>query len=357
MIDSPLLPLERLLLERSKVQSEQPFLQADLFTRYEACLSFLRANIYPSIDAGLAALSQEDGIFTLHGPDHFDEVVRYAGLLLNVQDDVTVNLSAYEIFALLVAIRIHDAGNMYGREHHERRAYQILASMGSAVFKDQFEIRNIAGIAGAHGGVTPDGSKDTISQLRERETYGVVELRPRLIAAVVRFADEICENRTRAAEVLLDTNSLPAHNEVFHKYASVIKSVVPEPKERRVRIAYDLFVEDVLRKWGKGKINSSVQKVYLLEEIFSRLEKMFREREYCRRFMREVCDIEHVNATIEIHETPTTEFWSPQESLVRRWAVRSELDGYPSGGISISRVLGVTGKSLARELRNRKRNK
>lgn len=348
--------LELLLLNKSRDHAQQPNLKTDLFQQYEACLSYLKTSIYPYVDAGLAALSKENGIFTLHGPDHFDEVVKYAGLLLDA-GSASVDLNAYELFILLVAIRIHDAGNMFGRENHERRTYEILSQMGTGVFPDQFEIRQIASIAEAHGGVTGSGSKDKIGELPPTASYGSANFRPRLLAAICRFADEICESRTRAAECLLRAGSLPPENEVFHKYATAIKAVVPEPGQHRVRIAYDFFVEDAMKKWGKGRSNGTVETVYLIDEIFGRLEKMFRELEYCRRYMRGVCDIEHVNATIEIHKTPTSEFWSPQDSVVKRYDIRSEPEGYPIHGVRLSDVLHVTGKSLVKELREKRARK
>ena len=215
----PLLPLEKILLARDTDISQRADLGESLFQTYQGIVQYLRRDVYPLIDAGLAALSEGGGFFTLHNGSHFDEVVKYAGLLLGCRDgseDLRL-LSAYELYVLLVAIRVHDAGNAYGREEHEKRAFQILQEMGALSGPDNIEKKMIADIAEAHGGKTPDGSKDTIGALRDPAHSGSEILRPRLLAAITRFADEICESRPRAANLLLKGGALPKQSEVFHK--------------------------------------------------------------------------------------------------------------------------------------------
>ena len=73
--------------------------------------------IYPLI--GAATSAEDQGIYTDHGPDHFDSVIRYAGKLLNlpvvIEGNEKICISPYEVFILLVSILLHDAGNIYGR--------------------------------------------------------------------------------------------------------------------------------------------------------------------------------------------------------------------------------------------------
>jgi hypothetical protein len=305
MPEPPLLALEKILERKAKELSQVPDLtEKDLFLRYADILDYLRREIYPKIDAGLAALSEHSGYYTLHNSTHFDEVVKYAGLLLGCErgDEELSSLLAYELYVLLVAIRLHDAGNAFGREGHEKRAFQILQQMGELSGPDNFEKRFIADIAEAHGGVTVNGSKDTISWIKDPVSYGNLSIRSRLLAGIVRFADEICESRSRAARQLLDNDALPKHNQVFHKYASCIVSVKVTPLERTVSLKFVFSVDDARRKWGKGKDKDAVQGVYLIDEIFARLEKMFLERRYCDRFMRGVCNIERIRAEIEVRD-------------------------------------------------------
>lgn len=359
-------PLERALQIRAQNRNESPDHRDDLYERYSRILSYLEREVYPNIDAGLAALSEDSGFYTLHDRNHFDEVVKYAGELLGCKDHDVENfdlLTAYELFVLLVAIRIHDAGNMYGRENHERRTFQILQQMGNAVGSDLNEKKFIADIARAHGGKAPNGSKDTIGQLQSKVSYGNVDIRPRLIAAILRFADEICESRTRAANILLDDEKLMGKNEVFHKYAACVSSVRVFPTESarlnnhvgkgspiEVNLEFNLNTDDCYRKWGKTEDGGYVE-VYIIEEISSRLDKMFRERQYCNKFMREICNVVHVKAAVNVWEAIRDEDGIPDHRLIWTKILFSEEEGYPSNEQSISERYGLTGESLIAEIR------
>lgn len=364
MSEPILFPLEKVFKTKAENRDESPDHRDDLFSRYIAILKYLEIKVYPFVDAGLAALSEENGIYTLHNKDHFDEVVKYAGELLGCISgkEIFDGLNAYELFVLLVAIRIHDAGNMYGRENHEKRAYQILQQAGEAAVTDNYECRFISDIAKAHGGLAPDNSKDTISKtLSEMEAYGNVDFHPRIIAAIVRFADEICESQSRAAEKLLSSGKINKKNEVFHKYASSIKSVrVNHIKSNvtryaspiEIRLKFDVNVNDCLRTWGKTE-KGEVKQVYLIDEIFNRLEKMILERRYCNHFMREVCNVVSIVAKIKIYEE------IENNGIVEPYFVKEipviEKAGYPIlAKHFLSEMCGIDGERLKDELGSRK---
>ena len=359
MSERYLFPLERALRSKAENRDESPDHRDDLFVRYQAILSYLETNVYRFIDAGLASLSEENGLYTLHNKDHFDEVVKYAGELLGCTNESAnfTHLSAYELFILLVAIRLHDAGNMYGRENHERQAYNIFLKMGDAVGRDRIEKSFIAEIAQAHGGRAADGSKDTIGQLEWNISYRNLHIRARVIAALVRFADEICESQNRAANVLLEDGKVKGENEVFHKYASCITSVTVVPTAtvnpttlvekgcpKEIVLEFNIDAEDCARKWGKTQDGRLVE-VDLIEEIFLRLEKMFREREYCVKYMREICNVVLIKAIINVWRDVQREGIVIRE-LVWSRVFTSEEEGYPENIRSISERYGVTGETL-----------
>lgn len=295
-----LLPLEKLFKRKAKKKEDFPRLDVDYATLYLGLLNHLRANIYPLIDTGLAANSKIPGYYTVHNGNHFDEVVHYAGLLIGVEKgNEKIDLSAYEIYILLVAIRIHDIGNMYGREDHERKCFPILRGFGSASGDDDTEKKIIADIAQAHGGRTDTGSKDTISELETSKHVLKNVIRPQLIASIVRFADEICENRCRAARHLLDQSKLPKHSELFHKYAAAISANVVSHKDKRLILEYKVNIEDISKPWGCATEGDKIE-AYLIDEILERLEKMDKERRYCNRFSKSIYTIDSIRAKIEI---------------------------------------------------------
>jgi len=161
-----LLPLEKLLERNARDHSLFPRLKVNYFELYKGLVSHLKTSIYKDIDSGLAANSKIPGFYTAHNAEHFDEVVHHAGMLLGVETgEEYINLTAYETYILLVAIRVHDVGNIYGREGHEKKCFTILKNMGPISGDDDAEKKIIAKIAQAHGGKNSLGSNDTISEL------------------------------------------------------------------------------------------------------------------------------------------------------------------------------------------------
>jgi hypothetical protein len=298
------LPLERLFRDKTKAEKAVfPQMNVDYSLQYFNLVAYLKANVYGLIDAGLAANSDTPGLYTAHNSEHFDEVVRYAGELLGVRNgDESIDLSAYELYLLLVAIRIHDAGNIHGREDHEKKCFSVLRNCGEAAGNDASEKRVIGQIAQAHGGRTPCEQKDTIGiTLQEFRPMGSRKIRPQLLAAIVRFADEICESRNRAPGYLLKFGTLPEHNEIYHKYAESIIASVVEEQGNTLTLCFQIKVQDLAREWGFSKNSEgAIKKQYLLDFVIERLEKMDRERRYCNRFSKQLYTVDRIRASIEI---------------------------------------------------------
>jgi len=298
-----------------------PVMGVNYFERYKGIVGVLETNYYPRINEGLSAKSAKPGgVYTSHGPEHFKEVVKFAGYLLDESIDEN-SIYPYELYLLLVAIRIHDVGNMYGREEHEKKCFKILKDIGSIAGDDNRELRIIADIAESHGGYSKNGSKDTISDLQEGiTTYASIDYRPRLIASIVRIADEICELPDRAATQLLKDGEIPRVNEIYHYYAVSILSIKPKLSEQSIDITYSINVNYLENPVGKDD-----GEAYLHDEIFKRLDKMHLERSYCSRFMGDY-SYNKIRATIQVDEEDDTgqieTLWKEEFTL--------KDEGYPS---------------------------
>ena len=324
-----LLPLERWFQVQSSNREYFPRGDIKYFDRYKGIKDYLAKEVYPSI--GAATSAEDQGVYTDHGPDHFDAVIRYAGKLLNLpvgtEGNDEICISPYEAFVLLVSILLHDAGNIYGRSEHEKQPLIIYRDIGSYFYRDDFEANIIAKIATAHGGKIKlaDGrySKDTIGNesLYDNELIHDIPVRQRFIAALVRFSDEICEDRSRAARFMLDKGLLPEHSEVFHAYAYSISSVSVDHKSKSIRLKIELKKDNVTKQYGKGS-KESIEKVFLIDEIFARLEKMYRELLYCRRFMYGFINLNHIIATIRI--------FNDKMDVLKEETFELKEEGYPS---------------------------
>lgn len=293
-----LLPLEKVFVRYAQDGSKFPRATVDYAALYQGLLTHLRSNIYKDIDAALAANTAEHGLYTNHNAEHFDEVIHYAGSLLGViSGEETISLQPYELYILLVAIRVHDAGNIHGRKDHEKKCFSVLRNCGPASGDDDSEKKVIANIAQAHGGKTSAGNMDTIADLSQHQPLGKFNIRSRLIASIVRFADEISESRSRAAGYLLKYGVIPQCSEIYHKYANSITANVVS--DRRITLKYEVRIEDAIRPWG-CESRGGIQEAYLIDEILDRLEKMDRERRYCNRFSREIYIVDSIRASIDI---------------------------------------------------------
>ncbi|MDE0040179.1 MAG: hypothetical protein OXU77_21855 [Gammaproteobacteria bacterium] len=252
------------------------------YTRFMGLSNHLNKEVHPKVNAGSTAA--ETVWLTDHGPDHIATVI---GRIhdLAFQSGAYV-VSPYEAYILAVAAHMHDIGNVYGREEHERRVRDILFGLDDTLIgDDNIEKRMICDIAMAHGGKIgsdPNGTPDAIAM----DTIGRMSHdRPiRKLAAILRLADELADDRTRSnkldLEVLAENKSYRRQSEIHHVYAQRLHPPAIDHQTRTIQLTFELLMEHVVAKYykrGKGR--------YLLDEIFERTLKTHREQIYCSRFM------------------------------------------------------------------------
>lgn len=313
----PSLPLERLLYDQCGDRESFPDKLHDYCERYLHIKEWLAANIYRDIGA---ATSCDGGIYTGHDINHFESVIRTAGKLIGLDagEGQSSPLKPYEVYLLLMGILLHDAGNVYGRKEHEKKPYEILLMMGELSGNDDREKKRIAKIAQAHGGKIED-DKDTIARLcKEKDSYLSIQYRERLIAAIVRFSDEICEDRSRASRILAKTGGLPQKSEVYHKYALSISSVDIVRSEGIIKIQFSVAEQNLRERYMHP---DSPGGIYLIDYIMQRLTKMHLEHLYCLRFMKEVMPITRIDVTVEILDA--------NNDSIDEIPLRLEESGYP----------------------------
>lgn len=342
MTNQYLSPLEYLLQSICGDAANFPT-TANYYQRYCQIVDQLKDEVYKRVNEGLAALSEESGLYTDHSEDHFDKVVLHAGLLLGLNRRADVDsicqkvmsnqwiLTPYEIYILLLSIRLHDVGNIYGREHHEQEINKVIQNF-SLVFlhKDKIESTMIASIAGAHGGTTRDGDKDTIGRLQDSKSSNahIHDIDCKKIAAITRFADEVCENRHRVASS--SAMDIPVHNRVFHKYAEAI--AVNSVKDRMLHLSFQFHIGDLSAKYQiyeKKAKKKKLNDVYLPVILLERLRKTELERRYCNRFIPDLAQIRGISVHIDIIEDEKDEESFKHEVLDQITFTLKE-EGYPS---------------------------
>src|SRR6185437_14392388 len=144
------------------------------------------------------------------------------------------------------------------------------------------------------------GDKDKIGRLQLEDHIFSQPIRPRFLAALLRLADELADDNTRASRFMIEERIVPESSLIYHMYASSLRSVKVDGDS--VSLKFSLTEEDVKRRFGKGP-----GRVFLIDEIYERTMKTHRERMYCMRFLRPDINIDRIAVSIDIYSKGYTE--------------------------------------------------
>lgn len=290
---------------------------------YPSFSGHLNTWVHPFVNTG--AMIRDGGILTDHGPEHIKKVILRASQLVQASK---CNLTEYEVFILLMAIHIHDIGNIKKRNGHEFNSLKVLEEIGVLKGRDRLEWDAIFDVAEAHGG----DPKDKIDELQAELVLNHMVNKP-LLAAILKFADELAEDRTRANRYeLIYAKSIPPKSEIFHRYAHCLHSVGVDVNAKQVSLLFDVEEADLKREFVKVTTDEDGQEHttthYLIEEIYERTHKTHLERTYCSKFLREGgIEINVVRVTITINMVE-------QDSRMRSKKIKISYDlgekGYPT---------------------------
>jgi hypothetical protein len=282
--------------------------KVDYFNQYLRIKEFLDNEVHPHITS-MTVKFEEEMYLTKHGTEHIDVVIDRISKLINTADFI---ISGYEAYILLVAAQLHDTGHIKsGRESHEKLSNQIIEDLASRMGNETIEKSLIWKIAEAHGGRKANGKKDKIDDLLARDVVLFYEVHPQMLAAILRFADELADDYTRSSPYLLQSGGINKGSEIFHYYASVLHSIEIDHIGKQIKIFFTLNTEHLVNKYGKS-IKDEIEEVYLVDEIFERIYKMYMECLYCMRFVPYSIKIETIIARIDfIDKRSLQEFRSP----------------------------------------------
>jgi hypothetical protein len=264
-------------------------------------------------DVCIGAALHGDGLLNDHGKGHIKTVIQRAGLIL---EDRIEGLIGYEIFILLLAIHFHDVGNIFGRDDHEKKIFEVMGELKLSF--DNATIRQICDIAMAHGGYV-NNNKDTIIHLPTEDYLNGIKIRPSLLAAILRFSDEIADDYSRASRFLDKLGVIPPQNKVFHDLSNSLQppAISGDTLILKFEIPYNLAIS----KSTKIKSIEEVDEIYLYDEIINRLRKCIIELEYCRKYSHGFILINGIHASITVFYPESNRKYSDN--------IRLRLSGYP----------------------------
>lgn len=287
---------------------------------YEELKTKFDTQVHPEVKTKILEIEKE-GYFNDHGVDHIKMVIDRATWLLNELDASLENhkeyfyISPYEVFILLMAIQLHDTGHLIAsRKEHAEKGKELLTQFDSGKFLSTAERKHIGDIARAHG-----GKDDPIGKLQVEENLSHQKIRPRLLAAILRLADELAEDKSRASKFLLDIGNIADTSEIFHRYSDSLESITISGGELKL----DFYTHhEVLLKTYPVKTKSGTADRFLIDEIYDRTFKTYTESLYCSRFLPEKARINCVKVNINILK-------SDNDEEIKKISYELKETGYP----------------------------
>lgn len=194
----------------------------------------------------------------------------------------------------------------------------------------------VSDIATAHGGYADidHTDKDTLRHLSLIDNCNGIIIRPALLGAILRFADELSDDSTRANRYLNATGQIPSENMIFHAYSAALSPIAFNGNT----IAFKYYIPF---EQAKNRIPNDTGS-FLYDEIIKRLSKCMQELEYCSKYSEGFIRISTLSVEIHIMNPVTTH--RPMNTL--KFSLR--LSGYPNAyAIPEDTLTFKTGEALA----------
>ena len=309
-------------------------------TKFRALESHFFEKIHSLVDVGLAfdqMSAAKDGsnpnIMTIHGCRHVSDLVESLdklGSSIKRKKGATP-LNPLESYILLCAAHLHDAGNLGGRKDHPIKSNELIKD-SLALFYDTETCQNIYDVARVHGGVNGKYGQDTFREIHG-DNYSYPRLR--LLAAMLRMADELSENPERVPTALLERFQASPASNLAYRYAECFRrfNLQNDTLDIQLRIYPDQhkFVTEVA---GRS--------VEFFDHLEKKIDVIEKEAKYCSQYGRPDFDIRRVRLAVEYHEGDF-----PSE-VTHRSTLTLDLDwGYPETLPSLSKRCEELGENTS----------
>ncbi|EMS70601.1 HD domain-containing protein, partial [Ruminiclostridium cellobioparum] len=213
----------------------------EFYSKYITLKTHLVDKVYKELPFRQYIIDENKILLNDHGKEHVETVLKRASDLVNTE---TINLSDYEKFILLIAILLHDVGVVFGREDHELNGREIYKDIFEIINYDSIEARQVLKIAECHTGKNKEnGDKDKIYYLYETEQLKHGSIRNRLLAAILKFADELADDESRSFKQMLKNKLIPKNSEIFHAYSFCLYTPEILHDTKSIKLTYNIPYE------------------------------------------------------------------------------------------------------------------
>jgi hypothetical protein len=257
-----------------------------------------------------------------HGRGHITRVLNNLDHLLGAKPlDL---LDPYELFLAMMAILYHDIGLLRQRKGHEAGSKAFLEGDKN----DAYVINAIDKEIIAAAVVSHSSSRDIEEECRRfspEELIGEHRARPRVIAALVRLADELDEDHRRADAILQRRLDLPEESAFFWLFCQRVRAVRPNLVAKRIDVNFALEATDT-EQFGPLPGGEMRHFVAFCAE---KLAKINQERVYVNRFLPP--ELQYGTLHIDVKPLPGHAKWISPRTFVFNDKTTAEmfLRGFP----------------------------
>jgi hypothetical protein len=242
-----------------------------------------------------------------HGPGHIGRVLDKLGELLGdriLEDKV---ITPYELFLSMMAILYHDVGILRERKGHGDISASFLDVDDNDYIFDQRDKKIIRAAVVSHS-----SSKDIEAECAEfsnTEYIGGHDVRPRLVAALVRLSDELDEDYRRADPKVAAEIGIADDSRFYWAFSQRILGTRPNRQRQEIYVGIQFEPADV--NWtvhvdGKQRAFISV--------FAEKLAKINRERAYVARFLPEA--LRYPRLIVSVKPLPACTGWTTPREFI-----------------------------------------
>ena len=270
---------------------------SEYLAKFRGMESHFFEHIHPQVDAGLIAdclncvVDEElPNIMTIHGSRHIRDVVESMDKIAKSIEGKprATRLSPLEVYILLCAAHVHDAGNIGGRGGHPERCGEIIKEH-SDLFYDTETRHNIYDVARVHGGESEKFGRD---KFREINSDNFTPPRLRLLAAILRMADELSENSERVPAALVSRLEASPKSKLAYRYAECFSRFDLQIDTLDIQLRVEPEQHEFVTEVGGETLG-------FFDHLEKKIDVIEKEARYCAQYGRPDFDIRRIRFTVE----------------------------------------------------------
>lgn len=179
-----------------------------------------------------------------HGRGHITRVLENLDHLLGPKP--LAHISSYELFLAMMAVLYHDIGLLRQRKGHEEISKSLLEGDENDAYVINLADKEIIAAAVVSHSSSKDIAQEC-SRFSSEEIIGKQKARPKVVAALVRLADELDEDYRRADAILQRRLNLPSDSGFFWIFCQRVRAVRPNLDAKRIDLNFAPEPEDTIR--------------------------------------------------------------------------------------------------------------